>query len=566
MLALMAIIAVTGYYGSKNISDRLVVLYRDYAQNANHVMYANAYAMLNAREVNMALLAKSKEEIASHRKVILENREKMNQHINAYLVKTPDENEQKELDKIFALVPQVMKQQDEVLLLMENGKNEEAYGILFPQGNAMENEYIGLCEKLAEYLSGVADKMKDTVVADAHSDMRLIVLTSVISCVLGLLLAYLVSRSITSSVRSLNRSIEIFSEGDLTVRFEVDGRDEIAGIGALLNKMSGRLTETIEAVADVVATISRMAQDFVEALQKTNATVEEFTQDIENMQSSMLSLASSGEEINASLKEVADGAQMTAQKGTDIAQDVNEAMNAGDTGMSAVQEAAKSIDGVARESHEATNAVGELENNAQKIQAFVSQISGIADQTNLLALNAAIEAARAGEAGRGFAVVAEEVRKLAEESDVAARSIAELARGVTTDLGNVVASAQENAKMAEEARDKARDTESMISNMLDILRGIAHSTQDMAAVSEEQAAASEEISSTVSGMSENVLSASNRTRSIKSAVEQVAESSGSIAQGSEELLRLSRTLQELLAFFKMNADKPRRDALPRPRN
>ncbi|NIJ09130.1 methyl-accepting chemotaxis protein [Sphingomonas vulcanisoli] len=60
-----------------------------------------------------------------------------------------------------------------------------------------------------------------------------------------------------------------------------------------------------------------------------------------------------------------------------------------------------------------------LEKMASELSTIVGLIDNIARQTNLLALNATIEAARAGEAGRGFAVVAQEVKRLAQSTQIA---------------------------------------------------------------------------------------------------------------------------------------------------
>jgi len=88
-----------------------------------------------------------------------------------------------------------------------------------------------------------------------------------------------------------------------------------------------------------------------------------------------------------------------------------------------------------------------LSERADSINKFVATISSISDQTNLLALNAAIEAARAGDAGRGFSVVADEVRALANNTNVSANEVQDLVAQIiqsTSESVDSVAQIQSN--------------------------------------------------------------------------------------------------------------------------
>lgn len=93
--------------------------------------------------------------------------------------------------------------------------------------------------------------------------------------------------------------------------------------------------------------------------------------------------------------------------------------------------------------------IASLEEKAGGIHMISRDVSDVSEQTGLLALNAALEAARAGDQGRGFSIVADEVRMLAEGSEVRASEIRQLTdqiRGTVQAIAKRIRGASETAK------------------------------------------------------------------------------------------------------------------------
>jgi methyl-accepting chemotaxis protein len=555
LIVLMLGIGYMGYSTSTTIAKNIDDTYANYVKAAMDMLLARNYATANRRMVLAMTNTSDDADLKYYFDSIAGNRTSITDILDSLDVKHLAPEAKEAYDNLIKIRADFRKKQDEAInAAMNKAPREQIEPRLDRSGDIAwwENEYTQGMIKLTDFLVKRGDAEMARANDEAERGGVQIAVTSFVVILLGIILSILVSKTITGPINKIQNSVNLFSEGDLVSGFPSDGKDEIASMGRALQDMADKLRSIIGAVKDASGRIMDTSHDFSSLAHETSASVQKFRSDVDDMGVSLDALASTGEEVNASVQEVASGAQTTASKGTDIAAKVDDTMRAGEDGRASVQKAVSGIESVVDNASATAKSVRDLGDRTEQIQEFVSQINDIAEQTNLLALNAAIEAARAGEAGRGFAVVAEEVRKLAEDSNKAAKNIENLATDIKTELLKVVNMSQDNAKASDEAKSISKETADTIGKMLSYMSDISGATQDLAAVSQEQAASSEEIAEAVQSIATRVRSAADVGESIRSGAGDVSVAAGKISEGSEGLSKLVGDLETLLEFFKMD--------------
>jgi methyl-accepting chemotaxis protein len=204
---------------------------------------------------------------------------------------------------------------------------------------------------------------------------------------------------------------------------------------------------------------------------------------------------------------------------------------------------------VTEASQAATTAIGGLGEKSREIGGIVDTITAIAEQTNLLALNAAIEAARAGEQGRGFAVVAEEVRKLAEESQDAARTIAGLIGEIQRETAGAVEVVERGAQRTTDGAATVAEAQEAFARISEQVEAVSGRVAEIAGAVQELSATSEQMSGEIAAVASVAEQTSASSEQVSASTQQTSASAQEIAATAQALAGTARTLQDLVGRF-----------------
>ena len=393
-----------------------------------------------------------------------------------------------------------------------------------------DNTIIAMRKDMTEYGSSIlgrSDELykiqlerRDIESATANS-MQLI--TTLLVLLFGITAAVIITRQITVPLRETLAVVDRIASGDLTQNLRVTRRDELGVLQQGIARMGTTLRELISGIRDGVSQIASAAEELSAVTEQTSAGVN--SQKIETDQ-----VATAMHEMTATVQEVARNAEQASQAAAAADNEARE----GDT---VVNQSIDQIERLAVEVGRSTEAMAVLQQESDKIGSVMDVIKAVAEQTNLLALNAAIEAARAGDAGRGFAVVADEVRGLAQRTQKSTEEIQTLVAALQSGTQHVATVMQNSRTLTDSSVTLTRHAGTSLQGITRTVSNIQSMNQQIAAAAEQQSAVAEEISRSIVN--------------VRDVSEQTAAASDETAKSSVELARLGNQLQEMVSHFKV---------------
>ncbi|GHZ22608.1 methyl-accepting chemotaxis protein [Vibrio cholerae] len=385
------------------------------------------------------------------------------------------------------------------------------------------NEMIKAIDVLSNRLNQVAMTTIDESEHEHDSVMSQSTFALIGILLVAALSSWLLAGIIVTPIRQLQQTVREIAKGNLLVKAQEEGNNEITLLARDVNATVTQLRQTVESLVRISTDVASASTELATVMTQASVNSDQEKQEVEQVASAVNQLQSTAQSVTDHAHS-ADGAAQQANQLTSQS-------------LRMFEESHRATAKMADQLTEAAQVVNQLKEQSERIGNVTEVIRSISEQTNLLALNAAIEAARAGESGRGFAVVADEVRMLAARTQTSTQEIQAIIEELQNQSNTANSSMHSSLSLLEQ-------NQSLAAKVSASLTEINHSISALGQINAQVATASEEQSQVTKDINRNL---SNIYELVSQNVTGITQS----AAASHELSDLAEQQHQQLQYFRV---------------
>lgn len=456
------------------------------------------------------------------------------------------------LDKVKVSRKKYLDSRSKVIELAIQNKDAEAYALYTTEVDSLADAYIKQLGDLSNYYTELSKRMNSENQAAVSKATQISIGISLFAFFILGFSGWYITKSIAGPLHTMVLVCKEFAAGDFRDKpRRITRKDEIGQLADALADMRSSLRSLMKKVTDSTEQVAASAEELTASADQSAQAANMVAGSITEVAQGMAEQVAAVNDTSAVIQQMSASIEQIAANSNDVAGRSSHAAYKAVEGNKSATKAVHQMKQVEQTVINSAQVVSRLGERSKEIGQIVETISTIAGQTNLLALNAAIEAARAGEQGRGFAVVAEEVRKLAEQSQEAAKQIADLIGNIQEETNGAVSAMNGGTKEVKIGADLVNESGMAFQEIANIVAQVSNQVKEISAAIEQMAIGSQQIVKSVKRIDDSSKKASGEAQSVSAATEEQSASMQEIAASSQALAKLAMDLRNAVGQFQV---------------